>query len=262
MSSPAIVRWRATLVPVFFLAVLMTTTCHADDASHAVDANAYQLLQLLNRNEELSSEISRLRGHIEELLEKAERTRQSQEIIAVDFDTRISRIEAKPETDNSEERARIAALENRIQQLEDALTAMHEVVMMAAQAPVESNHAETIYESALEKYQAGQYEIAVLDFRAFLQLYGDDPLSPNARYWLAEALLREGAFDKAIETGELLLIEHPASHKAADTMFLLGKAYLELGDTSGAREAWENLVATHPASDSAAKAQLLLDQLP
>ena len=245
------------------LFALVTAPVRADDVPVPIDdTNAYQLLQLLNQNEALSAEISILRGQIEELVEGAERARQSQEKIAVDFDTRIATIEAKPEVDTSEDKARITELESRIQQLEEALTAMHEVVKTATQAPVETNTTETIYESALEKYRAGEYQAAVLDFQAFLQLYGDDPLSLNARYWLAEALLRDGSIDNAIETGEMLLIDHPDSQKAPDTMFLLGKAYLENGDASGARGAWEDLVATYPGSNPATKAQGLLDQLP
>lgn len=260
-SSDINSRYGFRLAVLLF--ALVAAPCLADDVPVPIDdTNAYQLLQLLNQNEALSSELSTLRGQIEELVESAERARQSQEKIAVDFDARIATIEAKPEVDTSEEKSRIAALESRIQQLEDALNAMHEVVKTATQTPVQTNTTETIYESALEKYRAGQYEAAVLDFQAFLQLYGDDPLSSNARYWLAEALLGEGSYDIAIETGELLLIDHPDNQKAADTMFLLGKAYLEKGDATGARGAWEDLVATYPDSNPAYKAQGLLDQLP
>ena len=245
------------------LLAIVAAPCRADEVPVPLDeTNAYQLLQLLSQNEALAAEISELRGQIEELIEGAERARRSQDKIAVDFDSRIATIEARPQVDVSEDKARIAELESRIQQLEDALSAMHEVVTAAAKAPLQADTTERVYETALEKYRAGEYQAAVLDFQAFLQLYGDDPLALNARYWLAESLLRDGSYDNAIETGEMLLIDHPDSQKAPDTMFLLGKAYLEKGDASGARGAWEDLVATHPGSTPAAKAQALLDQLP
>lgn len=233
-----------------------------EESPSALDTNAYQLIQLLNQNEALASEISRLRGQIEELLENVTRSRESQEKIAVDFDTRIAALESRPEIDTSEDKARIAELENRIQQLEEAITALSEVVKSVAETPVEANTTETIYEAALEKYRGGNYEAAAVDLQAFLQLYPDDALSQNARYWLAEALLRQGAYSKAIEAGEYFLIDHPDGEKAPDTMFLIGKAYLELGDVYGARSAWEKLVATYPQSDSSTKALSLLDQLP
>ena len=263
MNSRNINLWFKLRVAALLLSAFSGGTCIADDNNDvSVDTNAYQLLQLLNQNEALSTEIARLRGRIEEMIERSERARESQIKIATDFDTRIAGLEARPSNDTSEDKARIAELESRIQQLEDAIAAMHEVVASAAKAPVALSPSETIYESALEKYQAGNFGAAILDFQAFLQLYGNDPLSANARYWLAEALLHQGAYDNAIENGEILLHAHPDSQKAPDTMFLLGKARLELGDAAGARSAWENLVFTYPDSSSANKARDLLERLP
>ena len=237
---------------------------HAQESSPPTlpDADAYQLIQLLNQNEALSSEIAGLRGQLEEALDQLEHAREAQKKISVDFDKRISTIEARPVVDTSEDKARIAELENRIQQLEQALTAMHEVVMSVAKAPVQENTAETAYENALVKYRNGNFDDAVLDLQAFVQLYATDPLAQNARYWLAEALLHQGAFDKAINTGESLLADFPNAEKAPDTMFLIGKAYLELGDATGARSAWERLAATYPLSNPATEALQLIEQLP
>jgi len=253
------VRIRAIALALAFV----TLPGHAQDPSPAVpDASAYQMIQLLNQNEALSSEIAGLRGQLEEALDALEHAREAQKKIAVDFDTRIASLEARPEVDTSEEKARIAALENKIQQLEQAITAMHDVVISMAQAPAAANTAEAAYEAALEKYRNANYEAAVLDLQAFLQLYANDPLAQNARYWMAEALLRQGDYDKAIETGELLLTDFPNNEKAPDTMFLIGKAYLELGDAAGARSAWERLATAYPASSPASEALQLLEQLP
>lgn len=261
--NPLIPDRRLVLGTATLLLALVAPWCVADDeVVSPMDTSAYQLLQLLNQNEALSSEISGLRGQVEELTEKVNRDQDGQQKIAVDFDTRIANLEAKPEVDTSEDKFRIADLENRIQQLEEAITAMRELVMSLAQTPATVNSAETGYEAALEKYRAGNYEGAVLDLQAFLQLFGEDTLAPNARYWLAEALLRQGNYTTAIETGEYLLIDYPGNEKAPDTMFLIGKAYLELGDIAGARSAWEELVTNYPQSEPATKVLGLLDQLP
>jgi len=254
---------RVSLQAAAVVLALATAPGYAQDASPSVpDTSAYQLIQLLNQNEALSSEIAGLRGQLEEALDQLEHARESQKKIAVDFDKRIAALEARPQVDTSEDKARIAELENRIQQLEQAIAAMHDVVMSVAKAPAPTNTTETAYETALEKYRSGNYDAAVLDLQAFLQLYADDPLAQNARYWLAEALLHQGAFDKAIDTGEALLIDYPDSEKAPDTMFLIGKAYLELGNAAGARSAWERLAATYPQSNPATEALQLLEQLP
>lgn len=253
---------KATGLLLASLIALPSAADDHDQAQAAMDGVAYQLIQLLNQNEELTNEIAGLRGQVEELLDDAQRSRESQLKIAADFDNRIGTIESKPDVDNSEEKARIAELESRLQQLEEALTAMHEVVTTIAAAPAAKSAPETIYESALEKYQAGDYAAAIEELEAFITLYGKDPAWASAHYWLAEALLRQGEHDRAIETAETLLHDSPDSDKAPDTMFLLGKTHLELGDAGGARSAWENLVLVHPDSDQATKARHLLEQLP
>jgi len=262
--NPVSIRFRTTLsATTLLLASVVAVPSMADDqAQAAMDGVAYQLIQLLNQNEELTNEIAGLRGQVEELIEGAQRSRESQLKIATDFDARIRKIETKPEADNSEDKAKIVELENRLLQLEEALAAMHEVVSSAAAAPAAKSAPEALYESALEKYQAGSYSAATGELQAYLQLYSDDPASASARYWLAEALLRQGEYQSAIETGETLLYNNPDSEKAPDTMFLLGKAHLEMGDASAARSALENLVFVHPDSDPATKARRLLEQLP
>jgi len=247
---------------------LVASPCSANDEAvtadsmAADDANVFQLMRLLNQNEELLFEVEKLRGQVEELLQGAERSRKSQKIIAADFDKRLGQIEDKPEQDTSEDKTVIDALESRIGQLEEALTAMHAVITSTEQTQVVENPVDDVYEVALEAYRAGDYEAAIRDFRAFLEEQDGDAAAPNARYWLAEALLRQDDYETAIETGEILISSHPDSDKVPDTIFLLGKAHLAMGDALAARNTWETLVADYADTDAADKARDLLDRLP
>ena len=253
---------KGLIATALLFAGIAVTPCAADDQAQATDNIAVQLIQLLNENEALITEIATLRGQVEELIERSERSRESQLQIAADFDARLRTIEEKPEVDNSEDRARISALEDRLEQLEGVLTAMHEVVTTAAAQTPEQSVPQNLYESGLEKYQAGDYAGAIIDLQEHLQAHGNEPEAAGARYWLAEAQIREGEFDSAIATGEELLGDYPDSEIAPDTMFLLGKAHLEMGDAGAARRAWEELVFFHPDSGQAVKARDLLERLP
>ena len=251
---------RFRVIAMARLLSFFAVPCNADDAT--ADTNAYQLIQLLNQNEELISEIASLRGQVEELLQAAERSGKSQRRIAADLDRRVVKIEAKPDLDTSDDKAKIKALESRMQQLEEALAAMHEVISSAERTRAQINPADGAYETALETYRAGDYEGAIREFRTFLDKYSSDAAAPNARYWLAEALLRQDDYGTAIEAGEILISIHPDSDKVPDTIFLLGKAYLAMGDSLSARDTWETLVAEYADTTAAYKARDLLDRLP
>jgi tol-pal system protein YbgF len=247
----------------FVVLFSFVAACNADEAiATASDSNAIQLLEILNQNEALSTEIATLRGQLEVLLQEVENSDMSRKLIAADFDRRLGQIETKPAEDTSEEDIKIAELESRMLQLEEALTAMHEVVSSSGPTEAKINPADGAYEAALETFRTGDHEAAIDEFEAFLEEYSSEAVAPNARYWLAEALLRQTYYGSAIETGETLISIHPDSDKVPDTIFLLGKAYLAMGDSFSARDTWETLVADHADSDAAEKARDLLDRLP
>ncbi len=261
-------RSRGQTLPLGIIGALLLLSftalpCDAQETNDSTsDDNAYQLIQLLNQNETLNSEIASLRGQIEELIQAAERSRESQKKIAADFDRRLVQIESKPSLDTSEGKAKIEALERRMVQIEEALAAMHQVISSAERTLVETSPADQAYETALENYRNGDYESAIPGFQAFLDNFGSDAAAPNARYWLAEALLRQNDYGSAIQTGEALIAMYPESEKVPDTIFLLGKAYLEMGDSLSARDTWETLVVDYADTDAAAKARDLLARLP
>ena len=262
IDKPGHTKWRGITGLVLLLSSF-ALPCNAQDApAETEDANVFQLMRLLNQNEELLFEIEKLRGQVEDLIQGARQSRKSQTAIATDFDSRLEEIEAKPNVDTDEDKAKISALETRVLQIEEALAAMHEVISSTAQTPLEANPSDEAYETALQTYQAGDYDTAVSEFRAFLDAYGSDAAAPNARYWLAEALLRLNDYGTAIEEGEMLISTHPDSDKIPDTIFLVGKAHLAMGDPYAARDTWEALVADYADSEAAVKARDLLDRLP
>jgi tol-pal system protein YbgF len=245
------------------LAWFVAVPCNADeDTATTTNADAIQLIEILNQNDTLNNQIATLRGQVEVLLQEVERSGENQKIIAADFDRRLVQIEANPAQDTSEDKAKIAELESRMLQLEEALAAMHAVMSSTDQVQVNTNPADDAYEMALETYRTGDYEAAISEFGAFLEAYSNDAKDPNARYWLAEALLQQADYVSAIETAETLIFVHPDSDKVPDTIFLLGKAYLAMGDALSARDTWETLIADHADTAAAEKARDLLDRLP
>ena len=254
---------RLGAIGSLLLMSFVAAPCNADEAATtATDSNAIQLIEILNQNDALNTEISTLRGQVEVLLQAAERSGELQKVIAADFDRRLSQIELMPAQDTSEDKTRIAELESRMLQLEETLAAMHAVISSTDHTQVNANPADDAYEAALETYRLGDDEAAIRELDAFLEANGDHAMAPNARYWMAEAQLRQTHYGTAIETGQTLISVYPESDKIPDTIFLLGKAYLAMGDVLSARETWEALIADYADTGAADKARDLLDRLP
>jgi tol-pal system protein YbgF len=246
---------------------VLCSPCAAGDEPTApppsADGNngAYPLIELINQNEELTSEVSRLRGQLEELLETMRQSQERQKKIAADLDSRVGSIEAERKTRTVDAQAKEKALADKVRELENALGVLRQALSEAG-AAAEENPAQKAYGAAVKEYEAGDYAAAIRHLGAIVDLFPDAAVVPDALYWLGDARWRQRDYAAAIAAEEQLLSGHPQSRKAPEALLLIGKAHLALADVEAARRSWQTLVSSHPDSDAARKARELLQQLP
>jgi len=109
------------------------------------------------------------------------------------------------------------------------------------------------YQFAFGLLRKTEYAAAEGALQEFINRHGDDPLAPNARYWLAETYYVRAEFVKAAETflaGYKLNNEGP---KAPDSLLKLGMSLVNLDKRSQACATYSKLLADYPD----AKASLL-----
>jgi tol-pal system protein YbgF len=233
----------------------------ADESNAAAGNNtAVRLIELINQNEALSSDMTKLRGQLEEILDTIKQSQERQKKIAADLDSRIGKIEAERKSQSGASQVNIKALEDKIRDLERSLAVLHKTIADTKQA--DEDPAQKAYDTAIKSFEAGDYPAATRYLSAYVELFPNDAAAPDARYWLGEALWRQREFAAAIEAEEKLLADHPESKKSPAALLLIGKAQLALGETDAAKQAWEQLIERHPKSEPARKARELLQQLP
>ncbi len=89
--------------------------------------------------------------------------------------------------------------------------------------------AATLYERAFADLKAGKNETAQSGFEQFLNVYSEDKLANNARYWLAETYYVQGEYDAAAKAFATAYQKDPKGSKAADNLLKLGLSLNELG---------------------------------
>lgn len=251
---------------LLFLAVLSAPCAAADDSTTApppADRNigAYPLIEMINQNEALKSEVSRLRGQLDEVLETIRQSQERQKKIAIDLDSRVGRIETERKTRSGDAPTKDKALENRVRELENSLSVLRQALSEASPA-IEEDPAQKAFGAAIKEYEAGDYPAAIRHLAAIVDLFPDAVVVPDALYWLGDARWRQRDYAAAITVEEQLLSSHPKNKKAPEALLLIGKAHLALANIDAARRTWEALVSSHPDSDPARKARELLQQLP
>jgi len=127
-----------------------------------------------------------------------------------------------------------------------------------AQAP---DDPQALYESARNDYVRGNYELAILGFRRYLEAFPDSELADNARYWIGECNFSQGNYQQAIREFDRILADYPRSDKLASALLKKGYAYLQMGRIQEGRTQLRSVIGTYAGSDEALLAQQRLDSL-
>ncbi len=252
---------RAALLILSALAAPCSAGDEPKAAPAAGDDSAFQVIEMINQNEALSSEVNRLRGQLDEVLDAIKKSQERQTKFASDLDSRVGKVETEGKAQSRDTQTKVKALEDKVRELENSLVVLRQALSEANQA-TEEDPAQKAYGIAIKEYEAGDYAAAIRHLGAFAELFPGSALKPDAQYWLGDALWRQRDYAAAITAEEDLLTKYPESKKAPDAWLLIGKSHLALGDAESAQRSWQRLVENHPDSDPARKARELLKKLP
>lgn len=118
-----------------------------------------------------------------------------------------------------------------------------------------------LWEAAYSDYVAGQYDLAVLGFDAYIKSFPKSDKADDAQVYICASYLNDGKNDKAIEACDLAIRTYPSGDTLPEAYYRKGVALNNLKDVSGARAAWEFVVKTAPDTDPGRLAKQGLDKL-
>lgn len=105
---------------------------------------------------------------------------------------------------------------------------------------------EALYRIGYEHVLNGDYQIAEQVFERFVELYPEDVLVADARFWHGESVLAQGRFEDAAQIFIDARARHPQTGKAAETMLKIGTIMAALGDRSIACVTFADALNSHP----------------
>lgn len=90
--------------------------------------------------------------------------------------------------------------------------------------PVDKN---TVYDGAVAKLQAGQFDDARREFRLFVQAFPQDEKADNAAYFIGESYAKQKDYEKAIAEFQKVVDTYPKGDVADDAFMAAGLAALD-----------------------------------
>ena len=107
-----------------------------------------------------------------------------------------------------------------------------------------------LYSQAYADYARGNYDLAIQEYREYLQHYPSTDFSDNAQYWIGECLYSKQRFAEAVEAWDELFRAYPSSDKLPDGRLKKGIALERLGRRRDALAEYRMVVERYPNSEA------------
>jgi len=118
-----------------------------------------------------------------------------------------------------------------------------------------------MYDQSYADYSAGQYELAVDGFQAFIRTFPTSPRAAEAQLYTGYSLYNAGKNAEAVAALNKVISDYPQSNSVSSAYYKLGLTYEALKQPDNARKAFETVVQKYPSSYDAVLAQQALERL-
>jgi tol-pal system protein YbgF len=118
-----------------------------------------------------------------------------------------------------------------------------------------------MYDQSYADYSAGQYDLAIEGFQAFIRTFPTSPNADEAQLYIGYSLYNAGKNAEAVAALQKVVTDYPQSNSVSSAYYKLGLTYEALKQPDAARKAFETVVQKYPSSYDAVLAQQALERL-
>lgn len=256
---------KTILFSVLVLLFISVTTAPAGTKEELVrlqhDINTLRN-QMLEFEKNLTENISGLKSLIEQLNDQVA---QSNLLL----DKAVTALEQKDSGENSNNDEIIATIRmqsGKIDEMSTSISALaRQVSELKSQSkplnrfvPSSPTSSDATFNEALNDLIAGNSDLAIQGFNAYLNFFPSGDKAAAARYYIGEAHYNMKRYPQAIEAFTRIIEENADSDKVASALFKRGKSSLETGKTDAAEADFKEVMKRFPESPEASlsKAEL------
>jgi tol-pal system protein YbgF len=235
------------------------------------------MLELFQRMDELSDEVSQLRGQMELQNNDLAGLKKRQRELYLDTDRRLRELEITSTGAPASAPIPGPTSTPKIPAPATVPAAPVSQAPVPAAVPPAASKAATIrsptkssvpvseereaYQKAFDMLKEGRYKMADTSFKQFLSQFPQSSYAGNAQYWLGESNYVTRQFEQAIKEFRAVLTNYPRSNKVPDAMLKLGYTYYELRQFDQARSILEQLKNDYSLSTAARLAEKRLNRM-
>lgn len=114
--------------------------------------------------------------------------------------------------------------------------------------------AKTLYDNARSDYSSGKSDLAASEYADFVHYYPDDPLAPDAQFYIGQIHLGQQKYDQAVMDFDAVLERFPEGKMTPEAYFMKGMALKLNNHRDDAASEFRNVIKKYPRSDRAVQA--------
>jgi len=158
---------------------------------------------------------------------------------------------------------KLIATNNRLERLSEKLIQLQHSIDEKVTPRLEPNpsNPEQLFAAAYSDYARGNYDLAISEFKLYLEIYNQSEAADNAQFWIGEALLSQGKLPEAIAEFDKVITNYPKGDRAPAARLKKALALLQAQLKDEAVSEFRSLIKLHPNSAEAEQARQKLTEL-
>jgi tol-pal system protein YbgF len=117
------------------------------------------------------------------------------------------------------------------------------------------------YQRVMGDYAAGQYDLAISGFEAFIRSFPTSPQADDAQLLIGNSWFNQGNFDQAVAAYQKVITDYPQSEQVPPALYKMGQSYENLKQIDQARKVYERVMKEFPETAENTFARQRLDAL-
>jgi tol-pal system protein YbgF len=154
------------------------------------------------------------------------------------------------------------ATNQRIERLSEQLSDLRKFVENMPKLPtftsITPGNPDQLFAAAYGDYSRGNYELAISEFKQYVETYPSSEMADNAQYWIGECYFGQKKYDDAIAAFDKVVTDFPKGDKVPAARYKKGLSLMEKGEPDAARAEFKFIIRYFSRSNEAtlAKQQL------
>jgi tol-pal system protein YbgF len=158
----------------------------------------------------------------------------------------------------------LGATNQRIERLSEQMAELRRLVENLPKLPtmmqITPGNPDQLFAAAYGDYSRGNYDLAISEFRQYVETYPSSEMADNAQYWVGEAFYAKKQLTEAVAEFDKVITLFAKGDKVPAARLKKGMALMDTGQPDAGRAELQNLIKLFPRSNEAQLARQQLGQ--